>query len=354
MGFYIVYLLYLNKLVVNTLFIILLLLLFNATMSKLWFASFVLYSVYSKLKYLVFINLFLYGFFKIHIVMFYIFLMIGFTLLYQNSSVYLKMRYSVVVLYLVLAFSLGSLWSLYLFNWGYYWTNDSIEYILILFILLFIITMHKTFKNTTFIFLIPFILISLLWAIRSNLVYTKHNFFQSTTLIYLHIKFVWVIIIQYIIFKYISSKFCFKSTQTHTYVFIMFFLSILTNTINYFMVKNILYNIYFILFVLCFLKIEWSKIHHLYTHIALFVVYTSFILIKVCYVFYYSKLSLLLNDLSIKINNIYFLSNYNWFQNLTYIKTYSTDILFTKKQSTVTSGLSNVFVPNKNLVNYLI
>ena len=123
---------------------------------------------------------FYHGYVKIHPNLQYVGSCLLFLKILKKKNESIVQIYTIMYI-LTIAFVLGSLWALFQSVWGYYWSNDSIEYILIFFIILALGTIHQyySFKYTNQLIIILILL--LLLFIRLNLIYTKHNFFTKTT-----------------------------------------------------------------------------------------------------------------------------------------------------------------------------
>jgi len=109
-----------NKLSLNLIMLIVVFILIFIAIQRIYMCIITIFSLTFKLKYLNFINLFIFGFFKVHIVLFYITAIVGYFISLNYNYINLKLKLNRNILFISIAFLLGSLWSLYLFNWGYY------------------------------------------------------------------------------------------------------------------------------------------------------------------------------------------------------------------------------------------
>lgn len=312
-----------------------------------------LYNIVFKIKYINFINLFMFGFFKVHILLFYITSIIGSFIILNYNYTQVKIKLNNNIFFITIAFIFGSLWSLYLFNWGYYWTNDSIEYVLLFFILYQLINIHLWKKKNYFIGIYLILNLYVLLMIRLNIIYTRHNFFQQNTLIYFNIKLLWIFIIQnFIYFNSISKFFIHKFNVWILWFYFLVFL-IIVNFINLFFLKLLMYNIYVFIFILFVLANRWSISKYLYTHIISFCIYMCFIVTVLCYIFsfnlsIFNNLNSFYNYFFIKyITNLKYLNNLFFFNNL------NNNILFNKWEGSL--FLENkLFISKKKLINFIV
>lgn len=141
----------------------------------------------------------------IHPIMFYLFLTILLIKLYSIKKFSILhssgMSNHTIVLLLFITLILGGLWSTQSNAWGYFWVNDLIEWVLLSFILLLVISFHFWFliKLPYNFFLPQLILISLLILIRIGFFSTRHNFFVFSVSMY-------VVIYIYVLILYFLSK----------------------------------------------------------------------------------------------------------------------------------------------------
>lgn len=225
----------------------------NLLLIIIW--SFIIFNVYTKWYLLVWIlilfyyytnnfsvilNNFFTGFYKIHPPLLYYAL----TIFYFYISIKKKInKYSILFLTktIIITFCLGSLWALTQFIWGRYWSNDSIEIILVLFIGLSLCYIHKFYKNkivfSNFFF---FNFILLLFSLRLNLIFTKHNFFQKLINLQLYFSLIYFFYVSYIVGSYggDNKKFIliFKNSYFLLYIFLI---EIFSNYLNTFVPKKI-------------------------------------------------------------------------------------------------------------------
>lgn len=180
MNFFNIFLCKLNFLKINFIFIFLSLILFIYLNNKLIFYLYIyLNFIFSTEKNNFILNTFYLGYYKIHPVLLYLSLII-----YLLYTVVVKkiFKYSLVftLKLIVLTFFLGSLWALNQSIWGKYWSNDSIELILVLFIVYILYKNHKLFNNfSNYVYFFSSSFFLLIIYLRLNLIYTKHNFFDK-------------------------------------------------------------------------------------------------------------------------------------------------------------------------------
>jgi len=320
---------------------------------RIYMCIITIFSLTFKLKYLNFINLFIFGFFKVHIVLFYITAIVGYFISLNYNYINLKLKLNRNILFISIAFLLGSLWSLYLFNWGYYWTNDSIEYVLLFFILYQIIIVHIWKKKVHLISIYLWLNICILFMIRLNIIYTRHNFFQQNTLVYFNIKLFCILIIQSFIYNKSFNKFYLCKINISGFFFLITILLIVINFINLFFFKLFMYNCYMIIFFLFILVNRWSTLKYLYIHIFSFLIYICFNVVVTHYFFYFRFDS---NGNIFQFYNYFILKhvlNYMGCSMLFHFNNLSNNGLFSK-----IGGLSYLHplssIPQKTLINFII
>ena len=353
-GVYINLILQFNKLSLNLIILILVFVTLFISISRGWVYIIIIFSISFKLKYLNFINLFIFGFFKVHIMLFYIASIMGYFIVFSNHYVQLKLKLNKNIFFIGIAFLLGSLWSLYLFNWGYYWTNDSIEYVLLFFIIYQVIAIHLWKKNMYLIGLYILLNICVLFMVRLNIIYTRHNFFQQSTLIYFNIKLIFLLVGQsFFYINFFSKFFLYKFNISSIFFYKIIFL-IIINFINLFFFKLVMYSCYVIVFFIFILINKWSISSYLYIHLISFSIYLGFNIFIINYFFYF-KLGGGSNGLFLY---------YNWFLTKSIVTYGNSNTLF--KFSDINSntlfnkfdGLiyphTTSFSPSKVLVNFII
>lgn len=139
-----------------------------------FFLSFYLYLNILKINYIP--NNLLMGYNNIHPLLFYnilIFFNINF---YNESLIYIKKQ--LIVYFSIFTLLLGGLWGMSNSVWGFFWVNDQIELILLMYIYLQLIILHlkinKKLKNISYILFISLLIFILL--LRWGLIFTRHNF----------------------------------------------------------------------------------------------------------------------------------------------------------------------------------
>lgn len=246
------------------------------------------------------VNNFYYGYVKIHPNLQYLGSILIFYSMLNRKRLFNPTINSVICI-LLISFALGSLWALFQTVWGYYWSNDTIEYVLLLFIVFSLVSLHNYYvRNFTLkIFLLTMTLF-LLISLRLNLLYTKHNFFTKLKVLKYFIFF-----LQFITIINISSPNRLKQQYVHIKLIILLFTIIIIffNKLNNFTVKTpYLYIMYFFVLIVYYslIKINTNKIIH--TGIYIFISIYNMFFIK-----YSSSLCYISN--SIKSNFSLFLFN---------------------------------------------
>jgi hypothetical protein len=292
---------------------------------------------------------FYFGYFKIHPLLFYITL--NFTLfnIIKNNHNNWKISKFFIVIINCFTFLLGSLWSLYQNVWGYYWTNDSIEYILLFFIFTNTLKIHKflyyrsIFKNILFLFIILLVVL-----LRLKLIYTKHNFFLKKVILSKNLFFFF----NYFFFNYlfitkkvnISVKI---KINYYSVVFILLIYSIVFNYLNNFYIKV---SIYFFSYLIVYYSLVnffnnvFKKVFIHTTLIAVFVIYNNYFinyLIKNNKIYIYNNFN----------NNNFFKKNINYSLFFSKLK-HNVNFYFQKKKKIFFNKIENTHYTNKFLINF--
>lgn len=178
-----------------------------------------------------------------------------------------------------LAFLLGSLWALFQSVWGYYWSNDSIEYILLIVSCLSLIKMHKYYIKKINSQLIIFLVLFLLVSLRLNLLHTKHNFFSKTATAKFFIFFLQVSFFQILSIK---KKLKNKSLSINVIVLIIIIYILYLNKLNTFLIKELLFIT--LTFILTKLIFSIYSVHNKkLLHLIFYILFYSYILINIKY-----------------------------------------------------------------------
>jgi hypothetical protein len=334
----------LNNFKLNLL-IIILASLFMFTFYVKWYllvSTLILFYLYTN-SLMAILNNFFTGFYKIHPPLLYYTLIIFVFYKFIKKKV---VKYSILFLIkiFIITFCLGSLWALTQFIWGKYWSNDSIEIVLILFVFLCLTHIHKFYKTCVVLrnfFL--FNLIFLLFLLRLNLIFTKHNFFQKIINLRIYFSLIYFIYASYIFLRRLKDiNKLVLTLKNYSFLFYIFLIEIFCNYLNMFFVKKI--NLFLLKLCFSFLVCYLLTIHSMYlvhwfiysgllifslfslTHFKYFVNfrltvminYTSYFLIKKQYNFWiFKKLQIfwkfyLLESPYIKDKNF---SNFQFFKN---------------------------------------
>lgn len=146
---------------------------------------------------------------------------------------------------MLIAFILGSLWALFQSIWGYYWSNDSVEYILLLFCYLAFLKLHNyNLKKKTYILQIMFI-ITLLSLLRLNFLHTKHNFFSTISNLKFYVFFMYMVLTNRI---YVFNKFKQYKLIIVNLLLICLMYVLFSNKLNFFYIKLIIN--YFLIYII--------------------------------------------------------------------------------------------------------
>jgi len=298
-------LLYLNKLKLNILILLIFsLLIIFSTKNQINLLFLLFITITWKWSKLYFIKLFFFGFFKSHLILLYISILIFFSSVNYTFK-FLKLQKKMSLFLNICAFGLGGRWALFLYNWWYYWTNDAIEYVLLFFTTALLLFIHSL-KLSTLIFNFIFLLSTYcLVLLRLNFIYTKHNFFQQSALSYHEIKmFLYMYTIQLILFKLLlNNKIYKKKLNPLCFLFFLFFFLTIYNKLNLFIWKNIIY--FYFKLLTTFYIISSFRFNNLFLSILHWLVFVILIIL------YYLNLTHLINltihnKLSVISNNLVF------------------------------------------------
>jgi hypothetical protein len=291
------------------------------------------------------------GYFKIHPPLFYMsILFLTYNYISYNYINY-KTTQSRLLSLAIITFILGSLWSLYQNIWGYYWTNDSIEYILLFIIVNTMYAIHKYYVSVNKYQLINCLLIyTLIILMRLNFIYTKHNFFLLNIIINKYLIFItfYFIINYFFLSLKLNNKFLFFKNKIYLFIIIV----------------NIVYSIYFnylniifikIIFYFCFNLIIYIMFFYFITTNSIFLLKHILFFIFICIFNFYVINFILL----VKINNI----GVNIFKNNLFFKKNNLSLLinkyikfnyyfFQKKKIIMFNKHENILNLKKKLINY--
>lgn len=190
---YLDYLFSLNYWTSNTLLILSFIFFFQRLQSNVvyclffkFFISFKLMHIYTIKKTLV--DALFVGTLTIHPLLFYISLIILCFKVLVPKSFYLLgwqfLHFSKLVALLSLTLLLGGFWGFQSTIWGYFWVNDTVEWLLLLAIIYSLWRIHKSvpsLKSWNFLWAL-FFLLNLILMVRLNLISTRHNFIQNSSL----------------------------------------------------------------------------------------------------------------------------------------------------------------------------
>ena len=346
---FIIFLICLNKLKINIGLLILLYLMLTFTNKRLYTSLLIVLSVSWKSKFIFFIKLFFFGFFKTHLLIFYSALL--FISIPHSTPITLKFKNSTKLYMIVIAFILGGRWALYLYNWGYYWTNDSIEYIMLLFLLTAIWKIHKNqiiSYYTIIMFVIPVYILILL---RFSFIFTKHNFFQQNKLSYWLLKIILLIFFLQIISQFFSflNKFVSLNFNLNFFVFLAINCLICSNKINYINIQKVVYFANTLLII--FLVVNFSVLKSFKLNFQHWVLMYTYLLLMYISTIYY------VNIIYILKNNKIFNQFYNFYNFYTKNQLFSYILNNSQILKTINTiqhqQLHNSFL-TKKFINFLI
>lgn len=157
-----------------------------------------------------------------------------------------------ILIILIIAFYLGALWGCGNSVWGFFWVNDKIELILLLYTLSFISLIHKNINNKMikiFLIYIYLLFISIL-MLRWGLKFTRHNFFDFTK----GHNFIFSYLITIRVYSFIYSYILVMIFYSFNYISVVLFLLTLFFYNKTKFMKNIILHIF-----LSILFISWLK-----------------------------------------------------------------------------------------------
>jgi len=219
-----------------------------------------------------------------------------------NKKLNFKINKYLLVAVIIVSFILGSLWALYQSIWGYYWSNDSIEYILLIILSLLLIKMHKYCIKKVNNQIIIILIVLLLMSLRLNLLHTKHNFFSKASTTKNFIFFVQISFLQYL---QIRNKLKNKQINLNLISLITLIYIIYINMLNAFLVKEILFLVITYVtnkFVFYIYKIHNKKLLHLIFYLFFYI----YLLINIKYLLINYQL---INILKKNTNFFFFVHN---------------------------------------------
>lgn len=297
-------------------------------------------------KYNFILHNFYLGYYKIHPVLLYFSLIILFCYI-TELKIFNNFYFFIICVLLLVTFILGSLWSLSQSIWGKYWSNDSIEIILILFFICGIIFMHLLFnlhKNYLIFNLLQSCLLLIL--LRLNFIYTKHNFFQKTlnfeNLFYLFYSF----IISKFYIKIIKNKFL-KKISIFTILIYLCIIQIFLNLININFFK--LFNNWFIFFCsLYFLLISYLTINIFFLHL---IILSIFLLFNNFYINFYKYNFINLYKTTKHIHYFNYQKNIQYYM---YYKNIFKKIIFNFKNNFSSLKENSFYLKQKNFIIYMV
>ena len=291
LGFFTINLIKLNNVKLNYLILLLIIIFVNYLLNKCvnYGAILIVYFFIKKVFYF-FIKRFYFGFFKIHPILFYTIIIFYFINI-NNFLIFLKIKYLTVFWMSIISFSLGGYWNIFHLRSGLFWSNDSIEEVLISLIFSYFKIIHKFSIKLIFSKYQFFTIICVILFIRFNFIYTKHNFFNVNKKQLLIIIFIFILFVIHSLVnksriitkhKVINKVFSFG-------VFLNLMFVICLNYLNYFFIKKInkFFINYFYTFIIC--SLSWINITKLTFHLVIFTLIFIYNLFYIKYVYLIKK-----------------------------------------------------------------
>lgn len=304
----------LNSIKINTIIMLVSIMLLYNIRLKMYIFTVYIYTIIINVKYTYFINLFLFGLFKLHTPMFYVGIML-LVIIYSKNYVSIKIKSHTSLTISISAFILGSVWALYTYNWGYYWSNDSIEYMLLLLCFLYTVYIHSINKQYYFVYYKILLLLIIIYFLRTGLLYTKHNFFDNLIIYTRFLKFYILFLLFLLCIKYNVLRLYSLDISWYNWKLLIFLIFICLNFLNYKLIKTFTYCLFYIIVIYSIYTQNWYKSQLVYIHVSISIIFIIFISIQVRYLvsidYNFIKKNTYTNY--INLNNykqIYFLNNY--------------------------------------------
>ena len=194
---------------------------------------------------------FYFGYYKIHPLVLYLGLIFLTYIITLKTHIF-KFKNKNILFLLIFAFILGSLWALYQNQWGFYWSNDNIEIILLLFIIINLKNIHINFNNFFYKIFLFMQSILLLLCLRYNLLYTKHNFFQKILNINTHQYMIYIFLLLLVLIKLVKKYYIYT---INFWKFILYFI-IIEIFYNFINIKNFIFlNVLLVKFFLSYFSL---------------------------------------------------------------------------------------------------
>lgn len=320
-----------NHLLINILLLLVVYSFLTQLKNYLFFILIIYYIYYINTLEFSILNNFYFGYYKIHPIILYTSLI---SLIYK--LVLIKKIFKVIIFNIVslsiIAFILGSLWALYQTQWGVYWSNDSIEIILLFFIIIGLSYMHINFKNNFYRIFFLTQTLFLLMCLRYNLLYTKHNFFTKIINInmYQYIVYVWVLLI---FIRQFLQKYYINTLYYWRVYFYCLMVQVFYNFIN---IKMFMY-FNTLVFLFLFFYISLNIIYILKKKLMLHVIVIVFFIIFNLFDLNYQKKNLIYLDISwVRLNHYFYYTKNSDFliflnnKNLKYLYSFSNILLENK------------------------
>lgn len=340
----------LNKIKINYLILITIVLIvfYIKNMNKLGIIFIV--SIYWLHIYCIkFLTPFLFGYFKIHPILFYISL-IFYTKFLTKTNTSLQFKSNYIILISILSLLLGGIWALYELNWGYYWSTDPIELALTGIILIYLHILHKQLNNEIYRLINFCYIIFYIYIIRSNLIYTKHNFFSNKKLLCIYIKIaLHVFIVNYLINNNNKSNHTIitKNFNKITLFFVVWY-TLLFNFTHNFLIKKCITVYFMIVLNYKIFTVNWNFLKKPITHWFMLFIIIIFNLYKPQYFLHF----LLHNSVNIQTHTLFSKNKLKFLNELFFFEKNSKKNSYNKAVNFFQKKLINTFLLKKNLINY--
>lgn len=253
------------------------------------------------------------GYNNIHPFLFYLSFICGFFILTRIRCFYIVSIFYVFVL-ATFALLLGGLWGLGNSIWGFFWVNDQIEIILLLYSCLLLVILHIFIKPESLLRIAMFfaILTCVIFLLRWGFAFTRHNFFNVKMLVNIFVGFFSSFYHVFSIFILWVISFLFEAVLLIFILYLIIF--IVTPTIRY---RLFLYLFHIFVFILGITWIKYRTNNHILGNINKYfisqpIIFANFKIITIFFNFkpLFYKLSFLLLKFQFYISSKLILTPY--------------------------------------------
>jgi hypothetical protein len=275
-----------------------------------------------KKFYFYFIKRFYFGFFKIHPILFYT-TVIFYTLSFKKNFFNLKFKIINILYVSIISFILGGYWNIFHLPSGLFWSNDSIEILLVMFILVYVNYIHSNTKLVIYNHKYFYLTVVLILLIRFNFIYTKHNFFSLVKKnLKLKMYYIFLVLCNLLIpLKLKITKIMYKNQKIKFLIYMYILLLLFYNYINFFFFKKLNKFLNYLIMVVIMKEISWKNFKKLLLHVIIFLLLFVYNLFYIKYIYnityVYNKIIFFLKYL---LNNVHNKNYYKLLNNTNNVK----------------------------------